>query len=276
MSNRATLIIPCYNEALRFNAASVGTLLDDDAVDLVLVDDGSTDATRKILEQMAHVRPNRVRVVGLDKNGGKAEAVRRGLAAAIEAGAGIVGYLDADLATPASEMHRLIRIMRSGDAQVVMGARCALLGRRIERSAVRHYLGRVFATFASLSLRLPVYDTQCGAKLFRVSSTLADAVSEPFISRWAFDVELLGRLLLGSEHAPPIEISSVWEEPLQTWCDVKGSKLSPRQMIKAALDLATIERDLAARRQRRRRPLATDSSSQAPKPAEHERARATR
>lgn len=247
MSDRTILIVPCYNEAQRFDVAAIGALLDDDSVELVLVDDGSTDSTREILERMAQARPKRVRVLPLPCNGGKAEAVRRGLLAAIEAGAGVVGYLDADLATPASEMHRLIGLLRGSDAQVLVGARVALLGHEIERSAVRHYLGRVFATLASILLRTRVYDTQCGAKLFRVSDTVADALREPFLSRWAFDVELFGRLLLGSDTAPPIPATAVWEEPLHTWCDVKGSKLGPRQMSRALVDLARIKQDLSRR-----------------------------
>lgn len=251
MANRTILIIPCYNEARRLDVPAIDALLDDDRVDLILVDDGSTDTTREILDDMARARPQRVRVLPLANNGGKAEAVRQGLLAALEAGAEITGYLDADLATPPAEIHRLLGLLRASDAQVLVGARVALLGHEIERSAMRHYLGRVFATLASIVLHKRVYDTQCGAKLFRVSDTLADAVREPFLSRWAFDVELFGRLFLGSEIAPPIPEASVWEEPLHTWCDVKGSKLSARQMGLALADLARIRRDLAARRARR-------------------------
>lgn len=246
---RTTLVIPCYNEALRLDTNALATLLSED-VDVLFVDDGSKDSTRQILEQLAADHPERIRVLALERNSGKAEAVRRGLLAAIEAGPTFVGYLDADLATPPAEMHRLITIMRSGTAQVLFGARVALLGHRIERSTVRHYLGRVFATLASMALRLTTYDTQCGAKLFRVSTTLAAALEEPFLSRWAFDVELLGRLLTGSETAAPIPPGSLWEEPLRAWQDVKGSKLDPAQMSKVLIDLARIERDLSRRRAR--------------------------
>jgi hypothetical protein len=75
-------------------------------------------------------------------------------------------------------------------------------------------------------------------------------VREPFLSRWAFDVELFGRLFCGSQAAPSIPATSVWEEPLHAWRDVKGSKLSPRQMARALTDLARIARDLAGRRAR--------------------------
>ena len=141
--------------------------------------------------------------------------MRRGLVLACESGAERVGYLDADLAraTPPHEIRRLARVMSTGTAQVVFGARVALLGHEIERSAIRHYLGRVFATLASTTLRLAAYDTQCGAKLFRVTPTLIDAIGTPFLSRWAFDVELIGRMLCGSETTPPIDAADLSEEP---------------------------------------------------------------
>lgn len=281
MPNRTTLIIPCYNEARRLDVAAVTTLLDDDSVDLILVDDGSTDATRDILEHMARSRPRRISVLALPKNGGKGEAVRQGLIAALEAHPDVVGYLDADLATPPAEIHRLLRLLRTGDAEVLVGARLGLLGHEIERNLLRHYLGRMFATLVSMLLRLRVYDTQCGAKLFRVSATLADAVRDPFLSRWAFDVELFGRLLLGSDTAPPISASRMWEEPLHAWRDVKGSKLSPRQMIGAVADLARIERDLSRRRARRaaaagERAASGSSDLEARSGHDHELARASR
>lgn len=246
---RTTLVIPCYNEERRLDPASIEMLLDDDAIDVLLVNDGSTDGTSELLARLAAARPEQIGVLELEQNSGKAEAVRRGLASVVETGrATLVGYLDADFATPASEMRRLIRVMRGGDAQVLFGARVALLGHQITRSSKRHYLGRVFATLASMTLRQRVYDTQCGAKLFRVAPGLAEAVREPFLSRWAFDVELLGRLLIGSVTSPPIAPTSVWEEPLLAWSDVKGSKLDTRQMTRALVDLARIELDLSRRR----------------------------
>jgi dolichyl-phosphate beta-glucosyltransferase len=246
---RATVIIPCYNEARRLDCTALVTLLDDSSVDVLFVDDGSTDQTRQILDDLAREHPQRIRVLALEQNSGKAEAVRRGLVSVIDAGRSeIVGYLDADLATSAAEMQRLIGVMRGNHAQLLFGARVAMLGRSIDRSAARHYLGRVFATLASKALRMPTYDTQCGAKLFRVTPALSDAVRDRFLSRWAFDVELLGRLLIGSATAPPIPMAAVWEEPLRAWRDVKGSKLDPRQMAKALLDLVRIDRDLARRR----------------------------
>ena len=112
-----------------------------------------------------------------------------------------------------------------------------LLGRQIERVAARHYLGRVFATAASLTLDLPVYDTQCGAKFFRRTPALEEALARPFLSRWVFEVELLSRVTRGP-HA--ISVDRIQEEPLLVWRDVAGSKLTNRAKVRAVVDLARI------------------------------------
>jgi dolichyl-phosphate beta-glucosyltransferase len=251
------VVIPCYNEAERLDEAPLLAFLDGCAeASLLFVDDGSTDATADRLATIAAARPARIDVLSLRPNGGKAEAVRCGMLRALERGAGVVGYLDADLSTPPREILRLrAAFERPGveaDVQAVLGARVALLGMDIERSAARHYLGRVFASVAAVILQARVYDTQCGAKLFRASAALEAALATPFLSRWAFDVELLGRLLTGSEGVPGIPVSAVVEVPLTTWHDVKGSKLSPLAMARSLVDLARIGLDVAARRRRSR------------------------
>ena len=116
-----------------------------------------------------------------------------------------------------------MNVMNRTEVDVLLASRVLLLGRVIDRSNVRHYLGRIFATAASLTLGIGVYDTQCGAKLLR-RAQLAAAISEPFLSRWAFDVELLGRLLVGSAAVPGVPVGRTPREPLLAWRDVPGSK----------------------------------------------------
>ena len=233
-----TWVIPCFNEAARFRSEAFGELVNATKdISLLFVNDGSSDNTERVLRSFGERNPIRVTVVSLPANRGKAEAVRHGLLRALADGADIVGYADADLATPVDELIRLVNVLRSSDASGLLGARVALLGRHIERKARRHYLGRVFSTAASLALSLPVYDTQCGAKLFRRTVALERALSTPFLSRWAFDVELLGRLVAGNDgHAG----SEIIEEPLREWRDIAGSKLGPVQMIRSAFDLVRI------------------------------------
>jgi dolichyl-phosphate beta-glucosyltransferase len=240
---RTIIVVPCYNEAARFDPESLASAVRaDQNLAFVLVDDGSTDETRQILARLAADFPSQISLVGLDTNGGKAEAVRLGLLRAFESSPELVAYLDADLATPLAELDAM-RLLFDADPSllVVLGSRVALLGREIRRSNVRHYLGRVFATFASLSLGLVVYDTQCGAKLFRNTPAIRSVFEERFGTRWVFDVEILARLkvLARAGQLPPLE-SCVAEYPLRCWRDVSGSKLEPAAALGAGVELARI------------------------------------
>jgi dolichyl-phosphate beta-glucosyltransferase len=214
-------------------------LVAPDGVRCLLVDGGSTDTTAALVAALSRSYPERVSVLCLPRNAGKAEAVRRGLALA-SASAGFVGYADADFATPPSELIRLARVLQERDLDAVIGARVALAGRNIQRSPRRHYAGRVFATFASLALDRVIYDTQCGAKVFRVTRALSAALADTFDSPWLFDVELIGRLFTGTDGVPGLLPSQFAEEPLLHWEDVAGSKVTASAFVRAPFELASI------------------------------------
>jgi hypothetical protein len=145
----------------------------------------------------------------------------------------------ADFARLLDERHQL---------DIVVGARVMLLGRAIRRRPMRHYVGRVFATAASLTLGLPIYDTQCGAKLFRVSSRLRRVLAQPFTATWAFDVELIARFgSLGGRYSADALRDLVYELPLNEWTDVSGSKVRPRDFVRAMVDLGRIRFDYVRR-----------------------------
>ena len=232
MADAVHIVVPCFDEERRLDVDELVRL--GAKVHLHLVDDGSRDGTARVLQAIA-ARSPKARVQGLAKNAGKAEAVRAGLIAALADGADVVGYLDADLSTGVDAMLALVDEAARSDVDVVLGSRVLMLGRSITRSPARHYLGRVFATAASMALGLPVYDTQCGAKLFRRTPALVRAVSTPFHARWAFDVELLSRLLRAG-----LAADRIVEVPLPAWRDVKGSKVTAAASAKALADLAWI------------------------------------
>ena len=240
---RTTIVVPCYNEARRFDVCAFDAFLRRDKwTSLVLVDDGSSDDTPRVLEQLRSRYPQRVSVYRCEHNGGKAEAVRRGTLLALRQRPAFVGYWDADLATPLDAVGQLRSVLVARpELSLAMGSRVALLGREIRRKWSRHLLGRAFATAASLVLGLAVYDTQCGAKLFRVTPATAALFQSPFRARWIFDVELLARFVASSRRdggRPVHEL--VYELPLDRWQDVHGSRLKSRDFFVAALDLAAI------------------------------------
>ena len=243
---RLILVVPCFNEADRFQLEPWRTWLEQSpGAQLCFVDDGSRDATRAVLQQACSTLADRAFLVGLDHNRGKGEAVRQGLRAALDHQPHLVGFWDADLATPLDEVPRLVAAL-DRDPTVVgaLAARVRLLGNDVRRSAVRHYAGRVFATVASLLTGLPVYDTQCGAKLFRPGEAIDRAIATPFSSRWVFDLQLIARLVAA---AGPRSLAEV---PVRTWHDVGGSKLRPWHLAGVFRDLFAMQRDLARCRRR--------------------------
>lgn len=249
--SRLTLVVPCYNEEQRLDAGAFRGF-NAGSLDFLFVNDGSTDGTLRLLESIRDSDPARFAVLDLERNGGKAEAVRRGVLAALErGGADYVGFWDADLATPFSELDGFVSILDSRpEIHIVMGARVRLLGRAISRRPQRHYFGRVGATLISQTLGMAVYDTQCGAKIFRASDTLGDVFSRPFLSRWIFDVEIIARYveLWGRDRTA----GAVYELPVMCWRDVAGSKVKSGDFLRALRDLWKIRRAYRRPNTRRR------------------------
>jgi glycosyltransferase involved in cell wall biosynthesis len=236
---KTVVVVPCFNEAHRIDReAFLEAVAAKPWLHLFFVDDGSTDSTGDALDALCEVRPERLQALHLSRNAGKAEAVRRGVLAAFDSGASVSGYWDADLATPLDEVAPMVELLLRRDALMVLGARVLMLGRRVERHAARHYLGRVFATAVSLLLRLPVYDTQCGAKVFRCEPLMRDVFSSPFLTRWVFDVEILARVLA----TDPSSRTRLIEHPLEEWRDVEGSRLTRADWLRVVLELGRVAR----------------------------------
>ena len=222
------IVVPCFNEAGRFDPQAFSTYVrTHESIGFLFVDDGCTDGTHEVLLRLCAEYPTQLELSVLATNHGKAEAVRRGLVSVLGKNPDVVGFWDADLAVPLHEIDACLAVIhRRTDVDIVLGVRLRLLGHCIYQSQTRRCLGRAFANAASLTLGRRFRDTQCGAKLFRVTPTLRTALVEPFRSRWIFDVELLLRCRL-EPAALRDRFRAVYELPLETWTGREHSKLKP-------------------------------------------------
>ena len=234
------IVIPCYNESLRLNTSAFTKFLDSHHLeyDLLFVNDGSTDNTIEILSKIISVYPNNCVLHTIKQNGGKAEAVRLGINLAHTKNEyNYIAYFDADLATPLLEIKLLYKIVIDNpEIVMVLCSRIKRLGANIRRKTKRHLLGRIFSTLASTVLKLPVYDTQCGAKLIK-AEIIPYIFDKPFVTSWIFDVEILARI---RNHYKNDTSSVLFEHPVTEWEDVEGSKLRFRHMIRVPLELIKI------------------------------------
>lgn len=270
---KVAIIVPCYNEASRLD---VGAFLafgrEFPTATYLFVNDGSRDETLSVLEALKSRDPERFAVLNLPKNVGKAEAVRQGLLRAFDDGADYVGFWDADLATPLEAVPSFCSVLdHQPNIHVVCGARVRLLGRSIERSTMRHYLGRLFATAVSLAFRIGAYDTQCGAKLFRNTPRIRGVFEKPFLTRWIFDVEILVRFCFGHGTGPVEPRTAIHELPLMEWREVGGSKLTGREFVRLASEFVKL---VAHSAHDRPRPTARPASTVFEGPHFHSRNRA--
>jgi len=244
--NPICIIIPFYNEAVRFPSGEFEEFLRENPSTLFcLVDDGSKDETGKMMLSIHEKFQERILVVTLPENQGKAEAVRAGMKAALQHfDCGFFGFFDADLATPLGESQVLLsRLLENPELEFAFGSRVAIFGVKIKRKLYRHLVGRVIATFISRILHLMVYDTQCGAKLF-TRSLAAKVFKEPFISRWLFDVEIMARIIgiCGRDRVENVMV----EVPVRSWIDKGGSKISWTYGFRVFYDLLKIRNQYRA------------------------------
>lgn len=234
------IVVPCYNEEKRLPSEEYRSfLMLHPEVLICFVNDGSTDQTSERLHSLKREFQNNVAVVSLDPNVGKAEAVRQGIHYCnSNFRHEFIAYLDADLATTLEECLELKSYIKD-PLNFVFGSRMVKLGSEIKRSNFRFVTGRIIATFISNILKLNVYDTQCGCKLFERAVSV-HLFRDPFLSKWLFDVELFKRFILiyGRETAKKKMI----EVPLKKWIDKGESKVSMTYFFRMWWDLYSINK----------------------------------
>lgn len=237
---KVCIVVPCFNEENRLQVEAFNEFITANNFHFLFVNDGSTDTTLSIVEGIANLCPDKVEVLNLRENIGKAEAVRKGMNKAAQNNSfDYIGFFDSDLATPLVELQNMqLWLQEHPTFDMIMGIRIKRLGSKVERKLSRHYLGRLFATVVSLLLGLPTYDTQCGAKI--ISNKLVQEICEnPFVSKWFFDVELLMRIknLKGEDYAK----KHIYEYPLFEWMEVAGSNIKPKHYFLAPFELLKIK-----------------------------------
>jgi dolichyl-phosphate beta-glucosyltransferase len=219
MTPDVSIVIPAYNESERLGPP-LKLIIDylgesDQASEVIIVDDGSTDDTSEVARQsLADAPAVASQVIRYEQNRGKGFAVRTGLKAA---SANIALFSDADLSTPISEMSKLTDPLRNGEFDVTFGSRA------LDRSLIgthqpwqREQGGKVMNLIIRKMSGLPFSDTQCGFKAFDLTRfrPLLDLMQ---IDRFGFDVEFL---FVAAHNGLRLK-----EIPVR-WNDVAGSKVS--------------------------------------------------
>jgi glycosyltransferase involved in cell wall biosynthesis len=234
------IVIPCYNEEKRLDRKRFiqFSKLNKDIL-ICFVNDGSSDNTLDVLNEIRLEFPNNIAVMSTDKNVGKAEAVRTGISICqTKYHYDKIAYLDADLSTSLEECVSIAQLVNR-NVIFAFGSRISLLGSTIKRKYHRFLIGRIVATFISNQLKLKVYDTQCGCKVF--DRSIADQIfKELFISKWLFDVEIFYRIvhLRGRENMENVSL----EVPLKSWIDIDDSRVKFSYFFKLWYDLMRIKK----------------------------------
>jgi glycosyltransferase involved in cell wall biosynthesis len=227
LTRSISIVIPAYNEEKRLPATLVKIHkylagAHWDFSELIVVDDGSRDATAKVAREAG------ARVLENPGNRGKGYTVKHGM---LEARGEWVLYTDADLSAPIGELEKLWTAVENQNASVAIGSRAldrSLVG--VHQPRLRELVGRVFNLMMRMSTGLPFRDTQCGFKLFEARAA-QEIFSRQQLDGFGFDVEVLFI-------AQRLGYASI-EVPVR-WDNVEGTKVSLLLGAKAYLELLKV------------------------------------
>lgn len=230
-----TIVVPCFNEELRFSQDYWSEISNIQNVKLVFVNDGSTDGTLQLLQKI-----KKAKIHNLNQNLGKAEAIRFGLNFELNEKSfdnTFIGYLDADQAFAVTDVTNLITKIQVLDESydAIWSARVALAGRNITRKNSRHIISRILITIIGGNYKDLPYDPQSGFKVFRVGNKLKKSFENSFSTRWFIDLEILARFKIESGVR-----MKIWEEPVLSWKDVPGSKIKGKELLRILIEFLKI------------------------------------
>ena len=234
------IIIPCYNEANRLPIENYKSFFNKTRdVSIFFINDGSIDETGNVIQEICIEFSEQVNLISLEKNKGKGNEVLEGFHFVLNNhDFKKIAFLDADLSTSLEECYRLANYVE-GKISLVFGSRILKLDNNIKRKWYRFFFGRIVATAISKSLKLSLYDSQCGCKIFE--TPLAKKIfGDPFLSKWLFDVEIFFRTIkiYGRENIK----EHIKEVPLNEWVDTADSRVSPWYFFRLWWDLYKISK----------------------------------
>lgn len=231
------VVVPCFNEEFRLNLDYWNELIRKLNFNWIFVNDGSTDQTKEKLDQI-----NGIKILELPYNSGKAEAIRAGINYAIEYEEKddlVICYLDSDSAFEIKDIERIFNVFidksEKNETESVWASRVALAGRGIFRSTTRHHLSRIIITLIGFSDKKLPYDPQTGFKIFYLNPKVKQIFSERFRTRWFFDIEIIRRWERTNGSG-----LKIWEEPVDYWCEMTGSKINKLQYFRIVRELLYI------------------------------------
>lgn len=237
--NCVGVVIPCYNEEERLLGKEFRDFAHSNlGYHLCFVNDGSTDKTLEVLEELKKGNESNISIYNCEKNGGKAEAVRQGmLHMAKDSQLDYIGFLDADLSTDFRDFDDLVETLDQSDFKIVSGSRMSRMGADITKESARKIISMTINLIIRTILRMPFNDTQCGAKVMD-RSVVPLLFEKKFITKWLFDVEMFIRM---RKHYGKVEAKKlICEQPLKRWIHADGSKLSMKDSVKIVGQLAKI------------------------------------
>ncbi|WP_343329596.1 response regulator [Polaribacter staleyi] len=234
------VVIPCYNEEERLLSKDFTDYIDKNSgYHLCFVNDGSTDKTLDVLNNLKKGREDFITVYDCEKNGGKAEAVRQGmLYMAKQEDLDFIGFLDADLSTDLADFNDLVTTIENNEKyKIVSGSRISRMGANITKESARKIISMTINFIIRKILSMDFKDTQCGAKIFH-KDVIDVSFGDKFVTQWIFDVEIFRRITLhyGLDKAKEM----LCEQPLKRWIHADGSKLSMKDSVKIVGQLGQI------------------------------------
>lgn len=236
---KCCLIIPCYNESERIlKAEFLNFVVENPNFTLLFVNDGSSDNTLNVLQELS-AKHHQITVLSLSNNVGKAEAVRSGFLEAFKNdNFNYFAFLDADLAIPLDEFKRLFEItIANTNYEFTYLSKIRRVDADVHQTYKRFLMGRILSAMTRLSLKLAVYDTQCGCKLF--SKNIAfDIFKTPFLSAWLFDIEIFWRILTLKNRA--YFSTNTLEVPLNKLMNRGSSKVSGKALFRLPFEFIKI------------------------------------